>query len=66
MNGRDWGNMPAIMNLKEVARLLGVGYRTALTLAHKEGFPSMKLGKKWLVNRDLLRSWLEREAGWHL
>lgn len=63
VNGRDWQHQPALMDLHETARFLGVGYRTALNLAHKPGFPALRLGKKWVVDRDLLRVWLEREAG---
>ncbi|NSW84279.1 MAG: excisionase family DNA-binding protein [Syntrophothermus sp.] len=63
MQERNWENLPAVMDLQETARFLGVGYRTVLRLAHRQGFPALRLGKKFLVNRDLLRVWLEREMG---
>ncbi|MGQ9532561.1 MAG: helix-turn-helix domain-containing protein [Desulfotomaculales bacterium] len=32
-------------------------------LCHMKGFPAMRLGRKWLINRDLLKAWLEQQAG---
>lgn len=61
-NVRDWQRQPALMDLQQTAWFLGVGYRTVLKLAHTPDFPALKLGKKWLVQRDLLKAWLERRV----
>lgn len=58
----DWESLPAIMDVRQTAKFLGVGYRTILQLAHSKTFPALKLGKKFLVSRDGLRTWLEQQT----
>jgi excisionase family DNA binding protein len=59
---KDWGQLPAIMNLWELADFLNCGYRRALELAHTRGFPALRIGRGWRVNRDGLRKWLESQT----
>ena len=62
MNGREWENLPVVLNLQEVAEVLGVGYRTALTLVRRKDFPAFRIGKKWVASRDRLRAWVESQT----
>ena len=58
----DWDDLPAIMDLNALAEFLDVGYRRALELAHTKGFPALRIGRGWRVNRDGLRRWLDRQT----
>jgi excisionase family DNA binding protein len=58
----DWDDLPAIMDLSDLAKFFGVGYRRALELCHIKGFPSMKIGRGWRINRDGLRRWIDRQT----
>jgi excisionase family DNA binding protein len=62
MSGRDWQDLPAIMNLDDLADFCGCGYRRALNMAHMKGFPALKIGRGWRINRDGLRRWLDRNT----
>ena len=48
---------------KEAAAMLCVSMPTMYELAHCEGFPAMKCGKKLLVNVEGLRRWAAEKSG---
>ena len=56
----DWSQLPLILSIPEVAKILGVGSFTAYELAKQKGFPVIRLGRKLKVPRDKLRQWVER------
>lgn len=58
----DWNSLPAIMTIPETARFMRRNYRCILNLCHTPGFPAMRLGRAWVINRDGLRRWLERQT----
>ncbi|MEW6573480.1 MAG: helix-turn-helix domain-containing protein [Bacillota bacterium] len=62
MERYDWDDLPAILTLQEAAQFLRRGYRCVLALCHTRGFPAIRLGRAWRINRDGLRRWLEQEA----
>lgn len=49
-------------NLQEAARALGVSDPTMQALARRPGFPGFRVGKRWLIPCDLLKSWVEQQA----
>lgn len=59
---RDWEDLPAVLTIEETARFLRRGYRCVLRLCRQRGFPAMRLGRRWLINRDGLKRWLDRET----
>jgi excisionase family DNA binding protein len=59
---RDWGDLPAIMDVQDLAEFCGIGYRRALEMCHSKGFPTMQLGRGWKINRDGLRRWWEQQT----
>ena len=56
----DWSQLPLILSIPEVAKILGVGSYTAYALVNQKGFPVIRLGRKLKVPRDKLRAWIER------
>ncbi|AWS24607.1 TPA: helix-turn-helix domain-containing protein [Clostridium perfringens] len=50
--------MPVILDIKDIMRILRIGKNTALDLMHTEGFPSFKIGGKWLIHQDKFNEWL--------
>ncbi len=59
---KDWGDLPPIMNLNDLAEFLDCGYKRALAMAHQKGFPSLKIGRGWRISRDGLQRWLEQQT----
>ena len=52
------------LTIEEAARYTGIGRDKILELAHnpESGFPSFKVGTKFLINRELLKEWLKKVA----
>ena len=57
----EWDNLPLVLSLAQGQRVLGVGRDAVYTLAHRQDFPAIRLGKRIIVSRDALRQWLERQ-----
>lgn len=45
----------------DVAAALGVSESAAYELFHAEGFPSFRIGSRWLVMRDDFADWLRKQ-----
>ena len=50
------------LNAKELAKTLGISLHLAYDLMHRTGFPSMRIGKRLLVNAELLTVWLNKNS----
>lgn len=47
----------------EAAEAIGVSRTTMYDLIHREGFPTLKVGNRRLISRELLAEWVRRQAG---
>ena len=50
-------------SVKEAARALGISRHTMYNLIHQEGFPTLKVGGRRLISRELLAEWVRAQAG---
>ncbi|MBE5814290.1 MAG: helix-turn-helix domain-containing protein [Clostridiales bacterium] len=48
---------------KEAAGMLGLSMTTMYELVHSEGFPSIRVGKKILINVEGLKHWVNERSG---
>jgi len=55
-------NSPRTLTVKEMAGLLGLSIPKAYELTRKDGFPSIHVGRRILVNQDMLMEWMRQEA----
>lgn len=51
------------MTVEETGKVLGVSRPVAYELTKREGFPTVRVGRRILVSREGLRQWLLKEAG---
>ena len=49
------------MNVSELQKALGVSRRTAYELTKRKDFPSFRIGKKVLINREGLDRWMKEQ-----
>jgi len=49
-------------DLAGAAKFVGVSIPKMRELAHKPGFPAIRVGRRWVIPRMLLKEWLEEEA----
>ncbi len=60
---RSYDELPLFLNARMVADVLGVSLSSAYVLMARHGFPSVRIGKRYVISRDALRAWAEKEAG---
>ena len=59
----DKTNPRLTLTVEEAAKMLGVSRIKGYELAHSEGFPAMRLGRKLLIPRDRFLAWIDEQAG---
>ena len=52
-----------ILTVKDLARILKIGKNKAYALMHSNSFPSMRLGRTYVVTEANLAKWLTDNAG---
>ena len=48
------------LNTKEVAAILGVSLPTVRHIFHNPGFPTIRAGRKLIVNREAFLEWAQK------
>ena len=56
-------NFKLTLTVLELAKYLGIGRNKAYQLALSQDFPSIRVGKKILINREGLQTWLNKNCG---
>ncbi len=55
----NFEDMPACLNISEVAEVMRISKPTAYALVHQEGFPAVKVAdKRYIVPKDRFIQWL--------
>lgn len=47
------------LNVRELAKYLGIGMNSAYQLVNSNGFPALKIGKRIVVPIEKLEQWVE-------
>lgn len=58
----NYDQLPLALNADEVAQVLGISRAGAYTLMHSKGFPVLQVGKRLVVPKDKLLSWIENQV----
>ena len=54
--------LPLMMNMTDVAAVLGISRTGAYKLAHSIDFPAFQIGKRIVVSREKFIDWLNRQS----
>ena len=54
--------LPLMMNIADVATVLGISRAGAYKLAHDSSFPACQIGKRIVVSREKFLEWLDRQC----
>ena len=54
--------LPLMMNIADVATVLGISRAGAYKLAHSADFPTVQIGKRIVVSRKKFIGWLNRQC----
>ena len=51
-----------VYSVTEAAAALGISRRAMYDLLHREDFPTLKVGGRRLISRELLAEWVRQQA----
>jgi len=51
-----------VYNVTEAAEALGISRRSMYELMHREDFPTLKVGGRRLISKELLAQWVRDQA----
>ena len=57
---KNYDDLPLFLNAEMVAKVLGVSISSAYELMHEKDFPSVRIGKRFIVPREDLKAWIEK------
>jgi len=60
---RTYDDLPLMLSVPDVAKVLGISRAGAYELAHSKEFPSMKIGNRIIIPRDKFLIWIEKQCG---
>ena len=50
--------LPLVLSVEDVAKIMNISRTTAYELAHSEGFPCKLIGRRMTIPRDAFFKWL--------
>ena len=56
---KSFDELPLMLNVVQVAAVLGISRAGAYELVHSKGFPALKIGRRIVVPKDKLREWID-------
>ena len=59
---KSFDQLPLTINADELAAVLGISRAQAYVLMHSKGFPTIHIGKRMVVHRDMLVKWMDEQA----
>ncbi len=63
MNAKSFYELPLVLNVKDITKILGVSQVIGYRLMRQEGFPAVRVGERRLVvPRDRFLQWLDEQA----
>lgn len=54
----SYDELPLLLNVKQLADLLGVSDSSAYELIQEDDFPAVRIGKRIVIPKDDLRKWI--------
>ena len=55
---KSYDELPLLLNVKQLADLLGVSDSIVYELIQEDGFPSLHIGKRIVIPKEELRVWI--------
>ena len=60
---KNYDELPLMLNVVQVAAVLGISRAGAYELVHSEGFPTLKIGSRIVVPKEEFRRWVDAQTG---
>ena len=59
---RNYRELPLMLSVLEVAKVLGISRAGAYELVHSAGFPHIRIGNRIVVPRDKFIAWIDAQT----
>ena len=56
-----YDQLPLVLNADQLASFLNISRANAYTLLHRYDFPTIRIGKRMMVQKDKLLAWLDKQ-----
>ena len=56
----NYEDLPLVLNMKEMQKVLGISRTTAYQLVHEEGFPAFRSGNRIKISKEALFEWMAK------
>ena len=60
---KNYDELPLFLNADTVAKTLGVSPASGYELLHEKGFPSLRIGNRIVVPKELFIRWVDEHTG---
>jgi len=58
---KSYEELPLALNADDVAKVLGISRANAYTLMHSKNFPTITIGKRMIVPKEKLLTWINEQ-----
>ena len=60
---KSYDELPLMLSVQEIAKVLGISKTSAYELVRSKGFPVLKIGSRLVVPKEKFREWVEQNTG---
>ena len=62
-NIKSFDELPMFLNAEDISEALGIAIATTYELMKQKGFPSLKIGRRYVVERENFIEWVQKNSG---
>jgi len=62
-NIKSFDELPMFLNAEDISEALGIAISTTYELMKQKGFPSLKIGRRYVVERENFIQWVQKNSG---
>ena len=59
---QNYSDLPLMLSVPEVAKVLGISRAGAYDLVRTDGFPKIRIGNRIVVPRDKFIAWIDQQS----
>lgn len=56
---KNYDDLPLVLDMKDMQKVLGISRTTAYQLVHEDGFPAFRSGNRIKISKEALFKWME-------
>ena len=62
-NIKSFDELPMFLNAEDISEALGIAISTTYELMKQKGFPSLKIGRRYVEERENFIEWVQKNSG---